>query len=300
MSRSFRRTPFASDRLPKVAAALPVACLALCCASPPPPPTTSAATPEPPPGASAAGEPASPAEPAAPSEPATVAGSAPREPRPGGAAPPPPRPHDAHDSTEDDPGRPHMLEFFGVGISERVANLGMGSGSTSDKLAEAVGRAGVVYSHGPRKPLPEDVQESPREQAARLALGNVIVKMSMSYETPLSPEAKDLDLVTFLFAYHDLITQGADRQKFHSQVFQALKPGRFYVIADFAAPAGTGPEQARSHRISSDFVRREVEAAGFEFVEAADLLRKARATAEGNLQVPRERYLLKFRKPLPR
>lgn len=193
-----------------------------------------------------------------------------------------------------------MLEFFDVGIGDRVADLGAGSGYTTELLARAVGRSGVVYSQNDRRTLSLHIEESWLERVRREALKNVVIMRSV-YESPFLEEASSLDLVTFLFSYHDAIAQGVDRQQLNLAVFRALKPGRLYIIADHEAPAGSGLAVASTlHRIEASIIRREVEAAGFEFVESANFLHvdhdePTRSSPAVGFKT--NRYVLKFRHP---
>jgi predicted methyltransferase len=86
---------------------------------------------------------------------------------------------------------------------------------------------------------------------------------------------------------------GRDRLAFNRAVFAALAPDRLYVIAEHAAPPGTGAEAAGDGRVEERLVQAEVEAAGFEFVEAATL---SSSTAPPG-GASRSQYLLKFRRP---
>jgi predicted methyltransferase len=101
-----------------------------------------------------------------------------------------------------------------------------------------------------------------------------VVRLDREFDAPLSPEAQDLELVTLLFSYHDVIARGIDRSTLNGAVFQALRPGGLYVVADHQAPPGSGIAAAGSlHRIEEKLVRQEIEAAGFRFVESADFLK---------------------------
>ena len=52
----------------------------------------------------------------------------------------------------------------------------------------------------------------------------------------------------------------------HAAVFAALKPGGRYILIDHQAAPGTGISAVQTlHRIEGDYLRREVEAAGFVF-----------------------------------
>jgi hypothetical protein len=88
----------------------------------------------------------------------------------------------------------------------------------------------------------------------------------------LSAAARHLNLVTLLFAYHDLVARGSDRKKLNIAVFQALEPGGDYVIADHGPAPGSGSSAPqRLNGIDEGIARAEVEAAGFTFVESAEL-----------------------------
>ena len=84
-------------------------------------------------------------------------------------------------------------------------------------------------------------------------------------------------------------------------LFAALKPGGMLIVADHAAQAGAGVGVSKSlHRIEESVVRRELEAAGFRFVAAADFLRNAedkRDTLVFKSPVRVDEFVLKFVKP---
>jgi predicted methyltransferase len=241
-------------------------------------------------------------EPAAPAAPASPSGAAP-------AAVPAVSPEvivAASDRSEEDrqtdarrqPEK--LLEFLGVRPGERVADLAAGSGYTTELLARAVGPAGVVYAQNDQHTLKNYVTESWPKRLARGAMRGV-VRLDREFEAPLSPEARDLDLVTLLFSYHDVIARGADRSKLNAAVFQALRPGGLYVVADHQAPPGSGVAAASSlHRIEEKVVRQEIEAAGFSFVESGDFLKDPSddATAPSFARkFQTDRFILKFRRP---
>lgn len=203
------------------------------------------------------------------------------------------------DTTASSPGAAQLLAFLAVGRGDRVADLGAGAGYSILPLASAVGPYGVVYA----RHVPATLTDLPGDaaaQAVRDAIPPNVVPMHTPDDAPFTREAKGLDLVTFLFAYHDLIARGLDRRKLNTAVFRALKPGRFYIVADHAAPEGSGLLAAsRLNRIEDSVVRAEVEAVGFVFVEAADLSSgSANARlAQGEHESHTSQYILKFVKP---
>jgi predicted methyltransferase len=249
--------------------------LALACAGSPPP------EPAAPPVAAAAV-----AAPAAPLDPAALV-----------AAP------DRTDKDKEADARRHpveLLQFLKIQPGSRVADLGAGGGYTTELLVRAVGPEGVVYAQNNKMTLEKFVKGAWTERLQR-EVNHKVVRMDQEYETPFTPEAKDLDLVTLMFSYHDVIAQGGDRAKMNAAVFTALKPGGFYVIADHRAADGSGLAAADSvHRIEPALVQKEVEAAGFKLAESADFLKDPKdELKEPSYKVGfnTDRFLFKFVKP---
>jgi predicted methyltransferase len=184
-----------------------------------------------------------------------------------------------------------LIEFIRAGRGERVADLGSGAGYSLSSLSEAVGPSGIVYSrHDPRLLVAPARPGAPAERVGTLP-DNIVV-MATPLSAPFAAAARDLDRVTLLFAYEDLVASGRDRVAFNRAVFGALAPEGVYVVAGHGAPAGAGVDAARAGRVDEGLVRREVEAAGFVFVEAAQLLPSTAARDAATSQ-----YVLEFRRP---
>ena len=110
--------------------------------------------------------------------------------------------------------------------------------------------------------------------------------------------------------YHDLynpIGKGqptpATLMGINKAVFAALKPGGIYFIIDHVAPAGAGTTDTSTlHRIDPAVVRKDVEAAGFVYVGASDVLRNPadphdKAVFDASIRGHTDQFVLKFRKP---
>ena len=69
--------------------------------------------------------------------------------------------------------------------------------------------------------------------------------MSRPFDDPVPPGVHDLDLITFLFYYHDTTYMNVDRAEMDRKIFAALKPGGFLVIADHSALPGRALRSAR-------------------------------------------------------
>jgi len=66
---------------------------------------------------------------------------------------------------------------------------------------------------------------------------------------------------------HDTTYMNVDRAEMDRNMFAALKPGGFLVIADHSALPGQGTSVGKTlHRIEESTLRKEVEAAGFRVV----------------------------------
>lgn len=227
-----------------------------------------------------------------------------------------------------------MLAFIGIRPGMTALDISAAGGYTTELLARAIGPTGSVYgqsrppnpgSQATRPASPEGNSHpnvapaatpagGPRpspvalaERDARLRATGVaaapIVAVSRPFEDPVPPELSEgrFDLVTLMFNYHDLGHLGTDRGMLNRAVFRALKQGGIYVIADHAGRPGTGISEAGTlHRIEEDFLRGEVEAAGFRLVATGDFLRNPNDPRDRNTPdppQPKDEFVLKFGKP---
>ena len=186
-----------------------------------------------------------------------------------------------------------------------VADLGSGTGYTTELLARAVGPNGKVYSQNDPMLVQKFLDKPLSERLARPANKNV-VREDRKFDDPLPADAQSLDLVVDYIFYHDAVSLGADRDKMNSAVFAALKPGGTYVIVDASAKSGDGVNDTKTlHRIDESVVKTEVLKAGFTFVNSADFLRNPSDTrdwnsspmAAGDRRGTEDRFVFKFAKP---
>lgn len=119
---------------------------------------------------------------------------------------------------------------------------------------------------------------------------------------------EQLDVVWSFGHWHDLRTYDydIDMPPFIALIFESLKPGGIFAIADYASAPGKGFSQVESlHRIDKEAVKAELIAAGFEFVGESNLLANSSdehtskvddnaVIIPGNVDI----FLMKFRKPL--
>jgi predicted methyltransferase len=217
---------------------------------------------------------------------------------------------DAADRTDGDrkldPGRHpgEVLAFLGLAPGARVAELGAGTGYTTELLARSVGPKGKVWGQNSAGFL-KFVGKAWEERLHRPAM-KVVVRTDRDFDAPLPPDAKDLDAVVNVLTYHDTVWTGADRDKMNHAVFDALKGGGEYVVVDHSAAAGHGAADSQTlHRIEEKTVVEEVEKAGFKLGGEADFLRNPADTHDWNTapfaaadkRGTSDRFVVKFVKP---
>lgn len=192
-----------------------------------------------------------------------------------------------------------LLAFTGVRQGMNVLDMGAGAGYSTELLARAVGPHGKVYAQESPSASPR-ARERFDERAKTPPMRNV-VRVLREYDDPVPPGVRDLDLVTFFFAYHDTAFMAVDRAKMNRALFDALKPGGTLVVTDHSAQPGAGTSTVKTlHRIEESTLRREIEAAGFKLVAEADFLRNPgdlRDTIVFRPQTPVDEFVLKFVKP---
>lgn len=197
------------------------------------------------------------------------------------------------------------LEILGIKRGEQVAELLPGGGYFTRIFSKAVGPAGHVYALVPERPAnaPVDMPDLAGKVRAIAAEPNyanvtVIVEPLTRLVTPVQ-----VDLVFTAQNYHDLHNFPVDVVGFNKIVLDSLKPGGLYVVLDHSAPPGSGLQDTKTlHRIDADVVKKEVTAAGFEFVAASDVLANAddQRTAmvfDPSVRGKTDQFILKFRKP---
>ena len=198
-----------------------------------------------------------------------------------------------------------LLTFIGVAPGMHAADLGSGGGYTAELLARAVGPTGSVVAQDTPHWNVESIAKAWATRLARPELAHT-THVTRSWEDPLPPDAHDLDVVTFVAAYHDVVAEKDDETKLNAAVFAALKPGGVYVVIDNSAQAGAGKTVcATFHRIDEQVVRDEVVRAGFKLAGDAGFMRVPTDTRDWNADPdgtnPRahtqDLFVLKFVKP---
>ena len=193
-----------------------------------------------------------------------------------------------------------LLKFAGPRPGMTVLDMGAGGGYSTELMARAVAPNGKVYGQFPA----DGFQKAIDNFNARLktpAMSDAAADFR-PFDDPIPPDVSNLDLITFLFYYHDTTYMKVDREQMDRKMFAALKPGGYLVLADHAAAAGADISVGKSlHRIDEAIVRKELEAAGFKFVAAGDFWRvpgDTRDFSSNRPPSPVDSFVLKFQKPM--
>ena len=186
------------------------------------------------------------------------------------------------------------MAFSRVKPGDTVLELVPGSGYWSRVFSAIVGPEGKVYLA-----VPEPMQKYSEETMAlpeSLTNTEVLVQPADALSAPTP-----VDVVFTAQNYHDY--PDAFMGPTDPAVFDALKSGGRYVVIDHVAAAGSGLRDTETlHRIDADLVRKQVEAAGFEYMGESDVLRNEQDDHTLKVFDPAVRghtdqFIYKFRKP---
>lgn len=196
------------------------------------------------------------------------------------------------------------LKFFGLQDDMRVLELLPGGGWYTRVLAPVLADNGKLYvALGTRRvqeniaPLPgfEKIEVLETNENTRRPEGERLYTMD-----EFDFGVRDLDMVLTFRNVHNFGETG--RMLMHRESFEALKSGGVYGIVDHTRRHMERDNYENRRRIDPVLVIKEVEAAGFEFVDYSDLHFKAddeleyevgRRSVSGNT----DRFTLLFRKP---
>jgi predicted methyltransferase len=146
-----------------------------------------------------------------------------------------------------------IMDALGIAEGSKVADIGIGSGWFTVRLARRVGPNGLVYA--------EDVQrqmlEATRRRISREGLKNVETRQGTDTDPNLPPRALDAILMV------DVYPEVDDRVTFLRNLAAALKPtGRIGVVNYKPGQGGPGPAPNEGVRVDSSAVEADARAAG--------------------------------------
>ena len=196
------------------------------------------------------------------------------------------------------------LEFFGLRDDMKVVELLPGGGWYTKLLAPVMADNGEFYvALGTTRVKERVLNQDGFEQVKVVAEDAKIYRPEGSrfYALELdSLEVEDVDIVFTFRNYHNFAAEG--RAAMNRAAYDALKPGGTYALVDHSRRHMEEDNGENRRRVDPVLAIREIEAAGFEFVDFTDLhfrpddeLRHevGRKTVTGNT----DRWTLKFRKP---
>ena len=211
------------------------------------------------------------------------------------------------DITRDADRKPEQtLAFSGIKPGDKIADYVADAGYFARLFASVVGPAGHVYAVEPTAffKFEHFVKAVAELQGYAVTHPNVTVTTAAALEGLKFPEK--LDLFWISRNYHDLHDKfmgPVDTAAFNNAVYEALKPGGYYIVLDHSAAPGAALDVTETlHRIESSTVRREVEAAGFKFDSESSILAnpadpRTAQVFDKTIRGHTDQFILKFRKP---
>jgi predicted methyltransferase len=160
--------------------------------------------------------------------------------------------------------REAIVTASGARAGMSVADIGAGTGLFTREFARVVGPSGKVYAVDISKTFVDNIQRTAREQG----LGNVTGIVNTQDDTRLPPASIDLAFVCDTYHHFERPRAMLD------SIRRALRPGGRLIVIDFERVEGRSSSWVLGHvRAGREQVIREVEAAGFRFVRAENLLK---------------------------
>jgi ubiquinone/menaquinone biosynthesis C-methylase UbiE len=141
-----------------------------------------------------------------------------------------------------------------------IADLGAGGGYFTFRLARAVGPAGKVYAVD----IDREMVELVAAQAKKDAVSNVETILAKT-DDPLLPQT-GVDLIFTTNAYHHF----DNRVTYFAKIRRYLRPGGRIAVIDLDRRAWL--EGLLRHYIPSEFIKREMEQAGYVLQQDLDFL----------------------------
>lgn len=194
------------------------------------------------------------------------------------------------------------LAFFGLRPDMRVLELVPGGGWYTKILSQVLADEGQLYVAIGTRSVQENLDSDPGFAGVEV----VEVEGEFSRDgrrndvSALALDVADIDLALTFRNLHNFTEHG--RQQIHTAVFDALAPGGHYGVVDHTRRHMQPDEYENWRRMDPVRMIREIEAAGFEFVDYSDLHYRpddellyevGRKSVTGNT----DRFTLLFRKP---
>ncbi|MFN3236907.1 MAG: class I SAM-dependent methyltransferase [Pseudomonadales bacterium] len=198
------------------------------------------------------------------------------------------------------------LEFFGLRDDMTIVELVPGGGWYTKLLVPTVAEKGKYYAALGTGGIKQRLAEQPGFEAMNITGegGRLYRPDGARFYNLDAPEdglgVSNVDMVLTFRNYHNFGEQG--RAAMNQLAFDALKSGGIYAVVDHTARHMEAPNSENRRRFDPVLAIKEIQAAGFEFVDYATLHHRlddelvyevGRHSVTGNT----DRWTLKFRKP---
>jgi len=208
------------------------------------------------------------------------------------------------DSARDANRKPvETLSFFGLEPDMRVLEIIPGGGWYTRLLAPVLADDGALYVALGTQRVEAMLEDGTLSDVEVVTVNGEMVRPEDSRRIEfdqLAFDVADVDLALTFRNLHNLTETG--RRQLNEAVFAALKPGGHYGVVDHTRRHMQRDEYENWRRLDPVLAIKEIEAAGFEFVDYSDLHYRpddelryevGRKTVTGNT----DRFTLLFRKP---
>ena len=177
---------------------------------------------------------------------------------------------------------PEIFSAMAIGEGSVVADVGAGRGFFTTRLARHVGLGGKVYA--------VDIDAGNVDRLKRMSGDDGLMQVTVVQGTTTDPRLPEwaIDAALVVNAYHEFTAP----QAMLGAILRALNPDGRLVIVEPLERSGRDlarDRQERSHEIGPQFVREDLESAGFEVVDLVDPFTKRPEGDEMWLVVARKR-----------
>lgn len=193
------------------------------------------------------------------------------------------------------------LEFFGLTSDMRVLELLPGGGWYTKLLGPVLEDNGKLYVAIGTQGVERIKSGGALQSVEVVTIGGEFERRGRFTEIPgLTIDVTDIDMALTFRNLHSFTADG--RKGMNEAVFKALKAGGIYGVVDHTRRHMQADDNENRRRLDPVLMIKEIEAAGFEFVDSSDLHYRpddellyevGRRTVTGNT----DRFTLLFRKP---
>jgi len=198
-----------------------------------------------------------------------------------------------------------LTAFADIKPGDRVLELIPGSGYFTRVFSKVVGPTGHVYAVWPDAYAKESGGDSSNLRKLGTQPGYTNISVDIQPAAKLMAPTP-VDVVFTSQNYHDYPDKfmgSIDPAVLDKDVFNALKPGGYFVVVDHVAEAGSGMRDTDTlHRIDPAIVKKQVIAAGFTFDGESDVLRNPAdmhtlKVFDPSIRGHTDQFVFRFRKP---